>query len=94
MYSPHLLLELILHHFIVVLPKVTSKMLYESSKNMALMRKRRVQVSVRVNVWNLQYQPSSVHVCTCVCVCTAVCCCVVVPCPLISDVTEDTVWSC
>lgn len=32
MYSPHLLLELILHHFWTVLPKVTSKTLYESSK--------------------------------------------------------------
>lgn len=74
MYSPHLLLELILHHFIAVLPKVTSKMLYESSKNMALMRKRRVQVSVRVNVWNLQYQPSSVHVCACVQLCVVVLC--------------------
>ncbi len=31
-YSPHLLLELILHHFWTVLPRVTSKTLYESSK--------------------------------------------------------------
>lgn len=27
----------------------------------------------RVNVWNLQYQPSSVHVCKCVCVCVQLC---------------------
>ncbi len=68
MYSPHLLLELILHHFWTVLPRVTSKTLYESSKIHGFNEKT-------VCTW--EYYSTLLAFLVFMCVCTAVCCCVV-----------------
>lgn len=64
MYSPHLLLKLILHHFWTVLLKVTSKTLYESSKTHGFNEKTVCECEC------LEYtlrQPFGVHVCKCMC---------------------------